>query len=407
MRRLTAVLIAVFMTAAFAQNVIVNPQGIVVNPKPSFEVEVWLDKGGREPVYEIGEQIEISVRTNKDAYVYLFNIRSNGQIVQILPNNLDDSGRSNRLRAGETKTFPPRNANYIFEIDRPAGLDKVFAVASERELSTDTLVDFTRNESLFTSDIGEGGFASAMSIIVRPLPQESWVTDSTSFWVGRRPSEPQTGTLRIESSPRDAAAYIDGNFIGYTPVSYTAPGGRYDLELSLSGYDTWRDTVSIRNGRDQSVHANLRASRRTGTASFRSSPSGADVYVNGTFLGRTPLNNQELDAGSWSARFELDGYESATVDFTVREGSSRRVEAELRSRSGSLRIEANVGGADVYLNGRHRGTIPAGSGRLDLRDVAPGTYELTVIAPGYSTHVSNVRVDSGRRADVRVRQSGL
>src|SRR5690625_5508552 len=75
MRRLTAVLIAVFMTAAFAQNVIVNPQGIVVNPKPSFEVEVWLDKSGSEPGYDIGEEIEISVRTNKDAYVYLFNIR--------------------------------------------------------------------------------------------------------------------------------------------------------------------------------------------------------------------------------------------------------------------------------------------------------------------------------------------
>jgi len=404
MRKLFAVLTAALMTAAFAQNVIVNPQGIVVNPKPSFEVEVWLDKSGSEPVYDIGEEIEISVRTNKDAYVYLFNIRSNGQIVQILPNDIDDSGRSNRLRAGETKSFPPRNANYIFEIDRPTGLDKVIAVASEDRLSTDTLASFTQGESLSTSDIGESGFASALSIIVKPLPQESWVTDSTRFWVGSRPAEPYTGSMRIDSSPSDAAAYVDGNFIGYTPVTYTAPGGRYDVEVRKSGYDTWRDTYRISNGRDMDVHADLRSSRRTGTATFESNPRGADVYVNDTYLGRTPLRNEELETGDYSARFELDGYESASVNFSVREGRSRTVEADLRSRRGSIRVQGNVGGADVYLNGSRQGSIPSGSGRLELQDLDSGQYELTVIAPGYSTHVSTVRVDSGRRADVRVRQ---
>lgn len=405
MRKLLAALTFALMTAAFAQNVIVNPQGIVVNPKPSFEVEVWLDKSGREPVYQIGEQIEISVRTNKDAYIYLFNIRSNGQIVQILPNDIDDSGRSNYLRAGETKSFPPRNANYMFEIDRPTGLDKVIAVASEERLSTGTLASFTQGESLFTSNIGESGFASALSIIVKPLPQESWVTDSVQFWVGSRPSEPQTGVLRLESSPRDAAAFVNGNFIGYTPVTYTAPGGRYDVEVSLSGYDTWRDTIRIRNGQEERVRADLRSSRRTGTVSFRTNPRGADVYVNGTYLGTTPLDNQELDTGDYSARFELGGHESSTVNFTVREGRSQRVETDLRSHGGSLVIQGNIGGADVYLDGHHRGTIPSGSGRLEFQDIQAGSYELTVIAPGYSTHLSTVRVNAGSRADVRVQQS--
>ncbi len=405
MRKLVSLVVLSLVTAAFSQNIIFNPQGIVVNPNPSFEVDVRVNKSGAAPSYQIGESISISATVNADAWVYLFNVRSDGEVVQILPNDLDEEGRNNYLRAGQTKTFPPPNARYTFTIDGPTGLDKVIAVASRDQLSTSTLANFTQGEQMFSSNIGESGFASALSIIVSPLPQGNWVTDTAHFWVGNPPAQPTTGTLRIESSPSGAAAYINDAFIGYTPVNYTARGGDYNLRVESSGYQTFSQRVTIRNGDNTGIHASLNRQRQTGTVSFRSSPNRAEVYVGGNYLGTTPLNNQTFDTGSYTVRFERDGYTAATVNFTVNADSRQTITGSLEAQSGSLRIRANVGGAQVYLDGTHYGTIPSGSGVLDLSGITPGVYELTVVAPGFNSHSSTVRINAGSTAEVRVQQT--
>ena len=404
MRRLFSVAFLMLLTATFAQNIIVNPQGIVVNPNPGFEVDVRLDKGGNVPSYQIGENISISVTVNADSYIYLFNVRSDGEIVQILPNNLDDAGRSNYLYAGQTKTFPPTNANYTFQIDGPSGLDKVIAVASRSELSTRTLLNLVDNGGIYSSNIGESEFASALSIIVNPLPQGDWVTDAAHFWVGNPPAQPTTGSLRVESMPDGAAVFINRDFVGYTPLTYTARGGSYDLQVQADGYETFSQRVTISNGQQTGIHAHLNQVRRTGTVSFHSQPNRADVYVDGRYLGTTPLNNQEIEAGNHTVRFERDGYEASTVSFNVSANSRQTVNGSLAAQLGNLRIRGNVGGAQVYLDGIHQGTIPSGNGILDLTGLNPGTYELTVVAPGYNTHSSTVRINSGSTADVRVQQ---
>lgn len=406
MRKLTVLLMLMFVTAVTsAQNVIINPQGIVVNPEPSFNVDVRLDRGGSVPSYQIGENITISVTVNADAWIYLFNVRSDGEVVQILPNDLDAEGRNNWLQAGQTKSFPPPNAGYRFEIDGPAGLDKVIAVASREQLNTRTLVNFTEGEYMFSSNIGESGFASALSIIVSPLPRNNWVTDTAHFWVGSPPAQPTTGTVTIESTPANAAVYVDGNYIGRSPVSYTARGGTYNVRVEANGYQTWSQSVTIRNGQHNGIHANLNAVRQTGTVSFHSAPQGARVYVNGDYIGTTPLNNRTYDTGTYTARFERDGYNSASVTFTVSADSRQTVNGSLQAQSGNLRIRANVGGAQVYLDGVHQGTIPSGSGVLDLTGLSEGTYELVVVAPGFNTYTGTVRINAGSTAEVRVQQT--
>ena len=85
--------------------------------------------------------------------------------------------------------------------------------------------------------------------------------------------------------------------------------------------------------------------------------------------------------------------------------SRQTITGTLQAQHGSLRIRANVGGAQVFLDGDHVGTIPSGSGVLDLSGLNPGTYELSVVAPGFSTHTSTVRINAGSTSDVRVQQT--
>lgn len=393
--------------AALAQEIVISPRSIIVNPVPAFAVQVWVDKdpsGQNAPSYEVGEAIRISVRTSADAYVYLFSLAADGEVVQVLPNRFDAAGGDAFVRAGETRTFPPVGARYQFNVAPPYGLAKVMAVASRTPLDTSTLASFRAAEDFATSQLGEDQFARALRIIVTPLPLTGWVSSTALYYVGSRPSEGAYGTLSVTSEPSGASVYVDGDFVGYTPLWYGLRPGNHDVEVISQGR-SYEERVNVRPDRTTEVRATFRPTVRTGSARFSSEPNGADVYVDGRYVGTTPTGALALDVGTYTAEFRRDGYETWRQVFEVRANTETRVNASLRVLTGALEIYANVGGARVFLDGREVGTVPSGSGRVLLRDLTPGAHEVTLIAQGYRTAVQTVNVQAGRTTTVTLRQS--
>jgi len=58
----------------------------------------------------------------------------------------------------------------------------------------------------------------------------------------------QKGTLIVESTPSGAEIWIGGNQYGQTPKSFTADPGTYEVELKKSGYETYRENVTVTTG---------------------------------------------------------------------------------------------------------------------------------------------------------------
>jgi hypothetical protein len=66
------ILLLMLCTSALAQIVTTDPQSIVINPIPSFAVDIFVDKdpsGSGAPNYAIGEAISIGVRVAEASYV--------------------------------------------------------------------------------------------------------------------------------------------------------------------------------------------------------------------------------------------------------------------------------------------------------------------------------------------------
>ncbi|MGL4611117.1 MAG: PEGA domain-containing protein [Trueperaceae bacterium] len=394
---------------AYAQpRIVVSPQSIVVNPKPTFSVEVFTDKdtsGNGSPSYTIGEAISVGVRVSEAAYVYVFNIRSNGEVQQILPNRYDADGQNNYLQAGQTKYFPPRGARYAFNVDVPNGLDKLIAVASRSQLNTNQLASFGTDPNFATSNIGESGFAQTFSIVVTPITQNDWVTDTALFYVGSRPSVPVFGSISVTSNPSGAEAFIDGQFVGFTPLTYGTRSGNHNVELRLSDYDTYSTSVNVTGGQVTNVNANLVQTVRNGTVTFTSNPNGAEVFVNSNYVGTSPTGNVTYPQGSYTAEFRLSGYNTTSLTFNVTANSNQTVRADLAPLAGSLRVRANVGGALVFLNGQQVGTIPNGTGELTLNNLPTGSHELVVLSPGFRTFVGDFTIRGGETTALNVSQS--
>ena len=160
----------------------VSSQRIIVNPVPTdLYVNVWLDKGGNTPAYAPGENIKIYTRVNQDAYVYLFNIDARGQVDMILPNRYDSG--DNFVPANTTKAFPGRGDPFEYEIATPYGINKVLAVASKEPLDLRNIARFRDDSDYFATITirGDLNFARKLSIIIQPLPQRDWVSDTARY----------------------------------------------------------------------------------------------------------------------------------------------------------------------------------------------------------------------------------
>lgn len=207
-----------------------SPQSIIVNPIPTdLQVRTWVDKdpgGYGNSVYRIGENIRLFVGVNDDAYVYVFNINADGRIDLILPNAYN---ANNYLRAGETRVFPEAEARYQFNISGPVGVDQVLAVASRQPLSLSQIADIRSGQMRVQ---GANNLARALSIVVTPLPQEDWVSDTVRYTVSGYAAQPQPPVV---ISPKPYPGYDIAPLPGWQVVWEDRQSNEYSI--SYRGWD--------------------------------------------------------------------------------------------------------------------------------------------------------------------------
>jgi hypothetical protein len=120
------------------------------------------------------------------------------------------------------------------------------------------------------------------------------------------------------------------------------------------------------------------------------------VAIDGDVLGSAP-QKKDLGPGSHRVRVTKEGFEPWEREVHVVPGRTARVTARLDAVAGRLRVDADVPGANVFLDRRFLGTTP-----VETRDFTPGTHRLNVSAEGYEMWADTVELGAGSR-DVMVR----
>ncbi len=117
---------------------------------------------------------------------------------------------------------------------------------------------------------------------------------------------------------------------------------------------------------------------------------GASVSLGGRVLGTVPGAWEELEAGEYPIRVEKEGFHPVEVNITIRGGRTRSLAADLIEMLGSITVESDVAGANVFLNRNFKGNTP-----VTIADLQPGEYNLTVSVEGHD--VVSRKVAVGRR----------
>jgi hypothetical protein len=148
------------------------------------------------------------------------------------------------------------------------------------------------------------------------------------------------GDIQIQSYPVGAAVYVNDNYMG-TTISSSAlyvtqlTTGSYPVRITLADYQPYYETAVVTAGGVYDIRANLvpvtpgPTPDTNGQITVRSSPSGANIYLDNSYKGLTPLTLVEIPKGSHSILLKLNGYQDWQSTVNVAAGSSTDVSGTL------------------------------------------------------------------------------
>jgi len=216
------------------------------------------------------------------------------------------------------------------------------------------------------------------------------------------------GQLKVTSSV-PAAIEIDN--LAAEQTSKDAPiavgNGMHVVAAVAAGYAPLRQQIDVAGGETREIAlVLLPAKGQLAQIRVASSVSGADVLVDGTLVGRTPLPaSLPVEAGRHVIGLRRLGYQPASKELTLGEGASGEVAlepepdpAEVARLGGFVVLDGCEPGSTLTIDGRMQES-PNGQFRL-----APGPHHLLLSHSGFLPIESDVSADSGKTRSIHIEQ---
>jgi uncharacterized protein (TIGR02145 family) len=208
--------------------------------------------------------------------------------------------------------------------------------------------------------------------------------------------KPRFGRLVINSVPPGAVVQLNGQQKGKTPIDLPElASGDYTITVSK---DLHHDSVAkytITDGSNNERTIVLHPA--FGQLSVEANPKGADVFVDGQFKGKAPINLDELPSGTFRLKVSQALYETLDEEIIIEDGKANKQFVVLSPRFGTLIITGSPESAQVSINGKAVGPLPLVNHR-----VGTGLAEIKVSAKNYHGHEQFIQVDVNEMYPVKV-----
>ena len=141
------------------------------------------------------------------------------------------------------------------------------------------------------------------------------------------------GQLNLLITPSGATVKIDGKEVGKAPLRpLSLDVGEHQLEISHPNHAKIVQGITITGGSE--LRLNFTLQPVTGRLSVTSTPSGADVEIDGRPWGKTPLNDLSLPVGSHSITVKYQGYQTVNRQVNISPEQSESISVLLSEGSG-------------------------------------------------------------------------
>jgi len=148
------------------------------------------------------------------------------------------------------------------------------------------------------------------------------------------------GDIQVQSFPVGAAVYVNNNYVGTTIsssalyITQLAPGN-YPVRITLANYQPYTVTAVVTADGVYDIRANMvpgtpgATPDTNGQITVRSNPEGANIYLDNSYRGLTPLTLVDIPQGSHTIILKLNGYQDWQSSVNVQSRSSTDVSGTL------------------------------------------------------------------------------
>jgi hypothetical protein len=178
-----------------------------------LRVHVWHGRDDDDP-YSKGEQLDLSFRTNDDAYVVVYRIDTEGYVEVLWPGSRFDDGFA---YGGHTYDLPPRDGGHRLRVSNVKGVEYIQTIASEypfdlRDLAIDFAFD--REETVrYDYEVAGDPFLAVNDInyAITGLEEDVdfLVTDWTHLYVESKVEYARYSCNQCHVDDDDYHAYVD------------------------------------------------------------------------------------------------------------------------------------------------------------------------------------------------------
>jgi len=207
------------------------------------------------------------------------------------------------------------------------------------------------------------------------------------------------GSMNIYSEPSGAKIYLDNAFVGETPMSLEKVAeGEHEIRLVKLNYKIWTSKVVVRSFKPTDVKTTLEVS--PGILTVNSDPIGADVYVKGKFIAKTPYTLGNITPGEVVVRVEKEGFYEWTTSTLIQPNDQKVLDIVLKEKVGNINVNSMPEGASVYLVDRNGDEKLIGQTPALNYTTSIGDYNVRLEKEGYFNEVKSITVRVGEISDI-------
>lgn len=185
------------------------------------------------------------------------------------------------------------------------------------------------------------------------------------------PPNVDTAYFSIQSVPEMVKVETSyGKFLGYTPIEKLAfPSGRYTLLFSKPDFVNKKRDVALLKNKTSLV--NVALDKQRGLVSIdKVYPETAILLAEGKRQPRARSGAYSLEVGEQNVTIHAEGYEDLDKTIEVKSDETLELADSLKPTYGTLWIQSNPTGAEIYLDGEKTaaGTAPLYVNQLVAND---------------------------------------
>ena len=210
--------------------------------------------------------------------------------------------------------------------------------------------------------------------------------------------KPNYGSISISSDPPGARIMLnDRQEIERSPHTVSPlQSGQYTLTLSLQDYRDYTQEVTISDGVETKINAQLTPA--FGWLSLESTPTGAQVFLGDREVGITPLSEYRIPSGEYILSLKTPFYKEYQEMITIEDGKPLVQDVALFADFGRLSVQGYPVGAKISVDGVPRGKVP----NL-IEPISVGSHTVTIDGgKHYKAHEQEIFIGLNEMAGIQV-----